>query len=112
MAITDVLFDSKKKKKKQAEAKKKKSAAKKAAVIETVQDFELAEIRAVLAAAEPFVPPDERKPAALAHLAEEGSGLGDPCDALAAIYESMYGKEVPKHMPAVSVLRACEKVLG
>jgi len=33
------------------------------------------------------------------------------CDALAAIYESMYGK-APKHMTAAYVLRACEKVLG
>jgi len=51
------------------------------------------------------------KPGALAHIAGEGDGLGDPCDALAAIYESMYGY-APKHMTAASVLRACEKVLG
>ena len=51
------------------------------------------------------------KPGALAHIAGEGDGLGDPCDALAAIYESMYGK-VPKHMPAASLLRACAKMLG
>jgi len=38
-------------------------------------------------------------------------GTGDPCDALAAIYESMYGK-APKHMTAASVLCACEKGLG
>ena len=71
----------------------------------------MAAIRAVLGATELYVPEDEGKPAALAHIAGEGDGLGDPCDALAAIYESMYGK-VPKHMPAVAVLRACEKVLG
>ena len=34
-----------------------------------------------------------------------------PCDALVAIYAFMYGK-APKHMTAVSVLRACEEVLG
>ena len=43
--------------------------------------------------------------------AAEGEGPGDPCDTLAAIYESMYGK-APKHMTAASVLRVCEKVLG
>jgi len=82
--------------------KKKKTAAQKAAAIEAAQDIGLAEIRAELATAEPYVP-DERKPAAQAHLRR--GGLGDPCDALAAIYESMYGK-VPKLMLAVSVLRA------
>jgi len=41
-----------------------------------------------------------------------GKGMDwDPCDALVAIYESTYD-EVPKHMLAVSALRACEKVLG
>jgi len=38
------------------------------------------------------VPEDKRKSASLAHIAGEGDRLGDPCDALAAIYESMYGK--------------------
>jgi len=41
---------------------------------------------------------DERKPAQ-AHIAGEGEGGGDPSDALAAIYESMYGK-AHKHMSA------------
>jgi len=35
---------------------------------------------------------------------------GDPCDALSAIYESMYGK-VLEHMPVVAVLHECEKML-
>ena len=64
----------------------------------------------VLAAAEPYVP-DERKPAAQAHLAGEGEGPGDPCDALAAIYESMYGK-APKHMPAASVCARARRGAG
>jgi len=42
--------------------------------------------------------------------AAEGEGPGDPRDAVAAIYESMYGK-APKHMSVAYVLRACEKVL-
>ena len=43
----------------------------------------------MLATAEPDVPEDERKLVALVHLAAEGEGPGDPCDALAAIYESV-----------------------
>ena len=61
----------------------------------------------MLDAAESYVP-DERKPDAQAHLAAEGEGPRNPCDALTAIYESMYGK-APKHTIAASVLRACEK---
>ena len=61
----------------------------------------------MLAAAEPYVPKDERKPAALAYIAGEGEGPGDPCDALAAIYESMYCK-APNHTTAAYLARTAE----
>ena len=64
------------KKKKPPKKKKKKTVAQTAAEDEAVQDIELAEIKAVLAVAEPFEPEDERKPAALAHIA--GMDWGTP----------------------------------
>jgi len=57
-----MYFFLKKKKKKKTVAQK--TVAQKTAV-EAARDIELAAIKAVLATAEPFVPPDERKPAAV-----------------------------------------------
>jgi len=57
----------KKKKKPKKKKKKKKRAAEKAVEVEAAQDIKLAEIKAVLAAAEPFVPPgaDDAEDAAI-----------------------------------------------
>jgi len=46
--------------------------------VEAAQDIELAAIKAVFAAAEPYVPADERKPATLAHISGEGGPLRRP----------------------------------
>ena len=66
-----------KKKPKKKKKKKKKKKAQKAAEVEAAQDIEFAAIKTELATAEPYVPENERKPAAVqAHVAGEGDGLG------------------------------------
>jgi len=81
--------------------KKKKSAAEKAAKVEAAQDIELAAIKVVLAAAEPYE--DERMPAALAHLASEGEGPGDPCEILAGFHADDDVEAEPVAPPVAAV---------
>ena len=65
----------------------------------------------MLVAAEPYVPEDEKEAGRCGAYGWGRGGTPGGRDALAAIYESMYGK-APKPMTAAFVLRACEKVLG